>query len=160
MWPTMKIPTSVGDMLATITGNDHAHLEGLVTVRGIQYNAMVHIYKQPDGSWGFENKVGAGLYIRHAGSLSGEASPSATAKIVEAFTAAWKQAASKNPDVLRQAQRVRHEDNCHRLAEKLIEARKVMAALEVELETEREAIHALDRMALEGGPYAFDLKAP
>lgn len=162
MWPTMKIPTSVGDMVATITSDIHAHLEGFpVTVRGVQYNAAVHIYKQPQG-WGVKNKNGDSLvYIRRSGkcACNDEASPSATAKIVEAFTAAWKEAANKNPDVLRQAQRLRHEEDCHRLSEKLIEARKVVAALEAELKTAREGIATLDRMA-EKGPYAFDLKAP
>jgi hypothetical protein len=163
MWPTMKIPTSVGDMLATITGDDHAHLEGLVEVRGIQYNAMIHIYKQPDGSWGIKTTAGL-VFIRRGspsvgfGFSNGDASPSATKKIVDAFTVAWKEAASKNADVLRQAQRLRHEEDCHRLAEKLIEARKVVAALEVQLETEREAIHALDRAVTVR--YAFNLRAP
>lgn len=166
MWPTMKIPTAVGDMLATITGTDHAHLEGLVTVRGIQYHAAIHIYKQPDGSWGLESKDGRLVFIRRGspsvgfGLSNGEASASATAKIVDAFKAAWKEAANKNPDVLRQAQRLRYEDDCHRLSEKLIEAHRVVAALEAELKATRESLHALDLMDIPKGPYAFDLKAP
>lgn len=160
MWPTMKIPTAVGGMLATITGDNHAHLEGLVTVRGKPYRAAIHIYKQPDDSWGLESKDGRLVFVRRGFGLSnGEASASATEKIVNAFKAAWKEAANKNPDVLRQAQRIRYEADCHRLSEKLTEARKVVATLEAELKTAREGIATLDRMA-EKGPYAFDLKAP
>jgi len=154
----MKIPTAVGEVRATITGDNHAYLEGLVTVRGIQYNANVHIYKQPHGGWGLENANGAGAYISRSGGH--DVSRSAKDKVVEAFMAAWKEAAKKNPDVLRQAQRVRLEDDCHRVAEKQLEARKAAEALEVELAALRKAIAALDSMDIARGPYAFTLKEP
>lgn len=134
--PQVTINTVVGAVLATVTEGKHAYLQGTAVVRGIEYLASVHLYKQADGSWGVKASDGHSGYwhIVRTWSEGGQAaSDSARNKILEAYSVAFTEHARCSPEILEIAEKRHVEAQIERIKAKLVEAHAVVRGLEAEL---------------------------
>lgn len=113
MWikyPTIEdVPTKYGSVTLAFTNAGHVHVqtEGhvndtkpVLTYRGLEYLASVHLYAATDWCEGSERY---GFYITRRSPTERTASPTARLAIVDALTDTVRAYVADHPEVLRQA---------------------------------------------------------
>jgi len=126
-----KLQTKFGEVGYTACGGaDYVYIGGdePVTVFGVAYNAHCRL-KRVNGLWEPE---GSGAVYLSRRDTYGDGSPAARKAVREAYTAAWTEFVTENPEVLTEAAREQLEREIERLEADMVDTYKKYDQLRAE----------------------------
>lgn len=102
--------------------------EAPLSVRGVLYNAHLHLYLQADGSW--KGRDHHSLYVSRAGyGKIQTVSASARKAILDELTRAWVEYATAHPESADEAEAAHLDDEVNRLAGEIAELEEKLSGL-------------------------------